>query len=109
MKQELVQTQEQKQQLGQRLSAQQMLNIRLLEMPLTELEESINAIGFGPQGMGGDRSVMGVNVVNTARHPATLAVAVTVACWSHRRGCIVFDKDLNYRSTTHSKFEGGAL
>lgn len=43
MKQELVQTQEQKQQLVQRLSAQQMLNIRLLEMPLTELEESINA------------------------------------------------------------------
>lgn len=73
------------------------------------LEESINAIGFGPQGMGGSKSVMGVNIVNTARHPATLAVAVTVACWSHRRGCLVFDSELNYRSTTHSEFEGGAL
>lgn len=78
---------------------------RLEEM----LEEGINAIGIGPQGMGGDKSVMGVHVVNTARHPATLGVAVTVACWSHRRGCIVFDKDLNYGSTTHSEFEGGAL
>ena len=73
------------------------------------LEESINAVGFGPQGMGGSRSVMGVNVVNTARHPATLAVAVTVGCWSHRRGCIAFDSELNYSSHTHSKFEGGSL
>ncbi len=73
------------------------------------LEESINAVGFGPQGMGGSRSVMGVNVVNTARHPATLAAAVTVGCWSHRRGCITFDSDLNYSSLTHSEFEGGTL
>ncbi len=73
------------------------------------LEDGINAIGFGPQGMGGAKSVMGVNIVNTARHPATLAVAVTVGCWSHRRGCLVFDSDLNYRSLTHSKFGGGAL
>ena len=73
------------------------------------LEEGINAIGFGPQGMGGKHSVMGVNVVGTAHHPATLGVAVTVGCWSHRRGCIVFDRDLNYRSVTHSKFEPGSI
>jgi L(+)-tartrate dehydratase alpha subunit len=76
------------------------------------LEDGINAIGFGPQGMGGKYSVMGVNVVNTARHPATLGVAVTVACWSHRRGLIRFDRDLNYTVMTHSGFryddaEGG--
>lgn len=70
----------------------------------TLLEDGINAIGFGPQGLGGKYSVMGVNIVNTARHPATLAVAVTTACWCHRRGHIVFDKDLNYRVTTHSDF-----
>ena len=68
------------------------------------LEDGINAIGFGPQGMGGKYSVLGVNVVNTARHPATLGVAVTVGCWSHRRGCIIFDRDLNCSSPTHSKF-----
>ncbi len=68
------------------------------------LEDGINAIGFGPQGMGGKYSVMGVNVVNTARHPATLGVAVTVACWSHRRGCIRFNSDLSYRALTHSGF-----
>lgn len=39
----LIQTQEQRQLQQQRLSAQQMLQVRLLEMPLTELEESVNA------------------------------------------------------------------
>ena len=68
------------------------------------LEDGINAIGFGPQGMGGRYSVMGVNIVNTARHPATLGVAVTVACWSHRRGLIRFDRDLSYTVMTHSGF-----
>ena len=68
------------------------------------LEDGINAIGIGPQGMGGKYSVMGVNIVNTARHPATLGVAVTVGCWSHRRGCIEFDRDLNFRTRTHSGF-----
>ena len=43
MDQKLVQTQVQKQLQVQRLSQQQMLQVRLLEMPLTELEESVNA------------------------------------------------------------------
>lgn len=43
MAQKLIQTQTQKLQQLQRLSAQQMLQVRLLEMPLTELENSINA------------------------------------------------------------------
>ena len=69
------------------------------------LEDGINAIGLGPQGMGGKYSVMGVNIENTARHPSTIGVAVNVGCWSHRRGHIVFDKDLNYTITTHSGWE----
>lgn len=39
----LIQTQEQKLQQVQRLSQQQMLQVHLLEMPLTELEQSVNA------------------------------------------------------------------
>ena len=69
------------------------------------LEDGINAIGLGPQGMGGHYSVMGVNIENTARHPSAIGVAVNVGCWSHRRGHIVFDKDLNYTITTHSGVE----
>lgn len=72
------------------------------------LEDGINAIGLGPQGMGGKFSVMGVNIENTARHPSTIGVAVNVGCWSHRRGHIVVDKDLNVTCDTHStwKFNG---
>lgn len=67
------------------------------------LEDGINSIGLGPQGMGGKYSVMGVNIENTARHPSAIGVAVNVGCWSHRRGHIIFDKDLNYTITTHSE------
>ncbi len=65
------------------------------------LEEAINNIGLGPQGFGGKKSVMGVNIVNTARHPSAIGVAVNVGCWSHRRGLIHFDKDLNYTIKSH--------
>ena len=67
------------------------------------LEKGINDIGLGPQGMGGKASVMGVNIESTARHPSAIGVAVNVGCWSHRRGHIIFDKDLNYTITTHSE------
>ncbi len=65
------------------------------------LEDGINEIGLGPQGMSGNASVMGVNVENTARHPSTIGVAVNVGCWAHRKGNIIFDKDLNYTITSH--------
>ena len=72
------------------------------------LEDGINAIGLGPQGMGGKFSVLGVNIENTARHPSTIGVAVNVGCWSHRRGHFVVDKDLHVTCDTHStwKFNG---
>ncbi len=66
------------------------------------LEDGINSIGLGPQGFGGKASVLGVHVENTARHPSTIGVGVNVGCWSHRRGHIVFDHNLNYTITTHS-------
>ena len=66
------------------------------------LVDGINKIGLGPQGMSGASSVMGVHIENTARHPSTIGVAVNTGCWSHRRGHIVFDKDLNYSITSHS-------
>ncbi len=68
-----------------------------------ELERSINAIGLGPQGFSGKNSVMGVHVENTARHPSTIGVAVSVGCWSHRRGHIEFESDLTYKITSHKE------
>ena len=51
----------------------------------------------------GEEAQEGVNIENTARHPSAIGVAVNVGCWSHRRGHIIFDKDLNYTITTHSE------
>lgn len=70
------------------------------------LEEGINRIGLGPQGMGGRASVLGVNIENSARHPSTIGVAVNVGCWSHRRGHIVVDSNLDWTCDTHSAFKG---
>ncbi len=69
------------------------------------LEDGINKIGLGPQGLGGTASVMGVNIENTARHPSAIGVAVNVGCWNHRRGRVVFDADLNATVTTHKGVE----
>ena len=66
------------------------------------LEDGINKIGLGPQGLGGKFSVLGVNVENSARHPSVIGVAVNVGCWSHRRGHIIFDKNLDYQILSHS-------
>ncbi|MCB7088031.1 L(+)-tartrate dehydratase subunit alpha [Enterocloster bolteae] len=65
------------------------------------LEDGINEIGLGPQGVSGRMSVMGVHIENTARHPSTIGVAVNVGCWSHRKGHIIFDKDLKYTIISH--------
>lgn len=69
------------------------------------LENGINAIGLGPQGMGGNCSVMGVHIENTARHPSAIGVAVNVGYWSHRRGHIIFDENLDAICDTHSTFQ----
>lgn len=66
------------------------------------LEEKINYIGLGPQGLTGRASVLGVHIENTARHPSTIGVAVSTGCWSHRRGNIVFDSNLNYKINSHT-------
>lgn len=71
------------------------------------LEDSINAVGIGPQGLGGSSSVLGVNIEYSARHTATIGVAVSFGCWTHRRGHIVFDSDLGFITDTHAGFTYG--
>lgn len=68
-----------------------------------DMQEAIDSIGLGPQGLSGSRSVMGVNIENSARHPSVISVAVNVGCWSHRRGTILFKSDLNYELLTHKE------
>jgi len=70
------------------------------------LEDGLNEMGIGPQGLTGTDSVMGVNIESSARHPSTIGVAVNTGCWAHRRGRIRINADLSYEILTH---EGAKL
>jgi L(+)-tartrate dehydratase alpha subunit len=65
------------------------------------LEEGLNEVGIGPQGLSGNASVMGVNIEQSARHPSTIGVAVSTGCWAHRRGRIRVNADLSYEILSH--------
>jgi L(+)-tartrate dehydratase alpha subunit len=65
------------------------------------IEEGLNEIGIGPQGLSGKNSVMGVHIEKAARHPSTISVAVSVGCWAHRRGRIRIDAEMNYEILSH--------
>ena len=79
-------------------------NKRVAEMEQL-LTDGINAIGLGLQGMGGTDSVLGVAIEHSARYPSVIGVAVNVGCWSHRRGHIIFDNNLNYTVPSHSNVQ----
>lgn len=67
----------------------------------TLLEEGLNELGIGPQGLTGSASVMGVNIESSARHPSTIGVAVSTGCWSHRRGRIRLHADGTHTIVSH--------
>jgi L(+)-tartrate dehydratase alpha subunit len=67
----------------------------------TLLEDGLNELGIGPQGLTGNASVMGVNIESSARHPSTIGVAVSTGCWAHRRGRIRVNADLSYEIVSH--------
>ena len=50
----------------------------------TDLLSRINALGLGPQGLGGDTTALTVLIETAACHIASLPVAVNIECHSHR-------------------------
>ena len=46
--------------------------------------DSVNKIGIGPMGLGGDHTALAVKVKTAACHTASLPVAVNVQCWANR-------------------------
>lgn len=56
-----------------------------------ELMEILNKLGIGPMGLGGDTTVLGVNIEYAHRHPATLPVGIVTQCWAARRATIKVD------------------
>lgn len=61
-----------------------------------DLLDGLNKLGIGAQGLPGNRVAMEVHVESSARHTATIAVGVNVACYAHRRGFITFHRDMSY-------------
>ncbi len=54
-----------------------------------ELLERINALGLGPQGLGGDTTALAVLIETAPCHIASLPVAVNIECHSHRHKTVV--------------------
>ena len=46
--------------------------------------DSVNKLGIGPMGQGGDTTVLAVKVKTAGCHTASLPVAVNVQCWANR-------------------------
>ncbi len=67
------------------------------------LEEGLNRLGIGPQGLTGNSSVMGVHIESAARHPSTIGVAVSTGCWAHRRGTLRVHADLTFENLSHTR------
>jgi len=67
------------------------------------MEEGLNKLGIGPQGLSGSSTVMGVHIESSARHPSTIAVGVSVGCWAHRRGSIQINEDATYQILSHGR------
>ena len=53
------------------------------------LRSRLNELGIGPGGLGGDNSVLSVQVLEEPTHIAGLPVAMTVNCWADRKAQIV--------------------
>jgi fumarate hydratase subunit alpha len=51
-----------------------------------ELFDMCNALGIGPQSLGGTQTVLAVHVETMATHIASLPVAVNIECHAHRTG-----------------------
>lgn len=77
-------------------------NPKAAELEL-RLEEGLNRLGIGPQGLTGNSSVMGVHIESAARHPSTIGVAVSTGCWAHRRGTLRVNADLTFDSLSHTR------
>ncbi len=67
------------------------------------MEDGLNRVGIGPQGLSGNCTVMGVHIENSARHPSTIGVGVSTGCWAHRRGTIRIAPDCSYEILSHKE------
>jgi fumarate hydratase subunit alpha len=59
---------------------------------MTQFEEqickSVNLLGIGPMGLGGDTTALAVKVKTAGCHTASLPVAVNIQCWANRHATV---------------------
>ena len=58
-----------------------------------EICDSVNELGIGPMGLGGDTTCIAVKVKRGHCHTASLPVAVNVQCWVNRRATVEVDME----------------
>ena len=58
-----------------------------------ELLERINALGIGPQGLGGRTTALAVHVEKSHCHTASLPVAVNIQCWANRHASMILEAE----------------
>lgn len=72
---------------------------------IAELEEDLlrltNETGIGAMGLGGDVSVLAVNIEYAHRHPASLPLGVAFQCWAARRASALIEADGRVSFTSH--------
>jgi fumarate hydratase subunit alpha len=66
-----------------------------------ELYKLINDTGIGPQGLGGRCTTLGVKIVHSYCHLASLPVACAIQCWAARKSTARISSDGNVQYITH--------
>ncbi|MCK5402887.1 fumarate hydratase, partial [Candidatus Bathyarchaeota archaeon] len=56
---------------------------------------------IGPMGLGGDTTVLGVNIEYAHRHPGSLPVAIAFQCWAARKASARVSSDGRVEYLTH--------
>jgi fumarate hydratase subunit alpha len=70
--------------------AKEALLLPVDEMTTFEQEicNSVNRLGIGPMGLGGDTTALAVKVKTASCHTASLPVAVNIQCWANRHATV---------------------
>lgn len=66
-----------------------------------DILEAVNMTGIGPMGLGGNVTVLGVNIEYAYRHPASYPAAVAFQCWAARRATARIYADGGVEYLTH--------
>jgi len=68
-----------------------LLQVDRMDLFEQQLCDTVNRLGIGPMGLGGDTTALAVKVKKAGCHTASLPVAVNVQCWASRRATEVID------------------